>query len=187
MRRWTWWQGGIALGLLTVFAMLTYKPVGVSTAYSTTVAMGLRPFVPEFVAGNAYFKTIPTRIEWEWMLVLGIPFGGYLAYRLSRAAAVRASAAAHGKAPLALAKAVTAPVTPTRNGKPVDLLQNRPLNAFAGGFLVLFGARMAGGCTSGHIISGLTQLSVSGFIFAAAVFASALPLAYLLQKRRALA
>ncbi len=33
--------------------------------------------------------------------------------------------------------------------------------AFLGGVLVMYGARMAGGCTSGHGISGSLQLAVS--------------------------
>jgi hypothetical protein len=43
-------------------------------------------------------------------------------------------------------------------------------DAFIGGVLIIFGARLAGGCTSGHIISGITQLAVSGILFGAAVF-----------------
>lgn len=42
--------------------------------------------------------------------------------------------------------------------------------AFTGGFLLLFGARLAGGCTSGHIISGGMQLAVSSWVFALFVF-----------------
>lgn len=43
---------------------------------------------------------------------------------------------------------------------------------FAGGLLIGFGTRLAGGCTSGHVISGISQLAVSGLVFAAGVFAS---------------
>jgi uncharacterized membrane protein YedE/YeeE len=42
--------------------------------------------------------------------------------------------------------------------------------AFVGGFILIFGARMAGGCTSGHIISGGMQLAVSSLVFGAFVF-----------------
>jgi uncharacterized membrane protein YedE/YeeE len=42
--------------------------------------------------------------------------------------------------------------------------------AFAGGFLLIIGARMAGGCTSGHIISGGMQLALSSWLFAIFVF-----------------
>ena len=55
--------------------------------------------------------------------------------------------------------------------------------AFISGFLLLYGARMAGGCTSGHMMSGIMQSSVSGFIFAAAVFAVAIPVSILTAKK----
>lgn len=53
---------------------------------------------------------------------------------------------------------------------------------FLGGFLILFGARMADGCTSGHMMSGMMQGSASEFLFAAAVFASAIPTAIITKK-----
>jgi uncharacterized membrane protein YedE/YeeE len=60
---------------------------------------------------------------------------------------------------------------------------HRYLDAFVGSFLILFGARLAGGCTSGHIISSITQLAVSSRLFGAAVFASGILTAKLLQRR----
>ncbi|MGF2952855.1 YeeE/YedE thiosulfate transporter family protein, partial [Mycobacterium sp. THU-M116] len=44
----------------------------------------------------------------------------------------------------------------------------RAIGCFGGSFLVLFGARMAGGCTSGHMLSGGIQLALSGWLFTAA-------------------
>jgi len=49
--------------------------------------------------------------------------------------------------------------------------------AFAGGFILLFGARLAGGCTSGHGISGISQIAVGSiitviFMFAGGIFAA---------------
>ncbi len=46
----------------------------------------------------------------------------------------------------------------------------RYVAAFLGGVLLLFGARLAGGCTSGHGISGSMQLAASGWLFFAALF-----------------
>ncbi len=46
--------------------------------------------------------------------------------------------------------------------------------SFVGGFILIIGARMAGGCTSGHIISGGMQLAVSSLVFAIFVFAGLL-------------
>lgn len=44
-------------------------------------------------------------------------------------------------------------------------------SAFIGGFLMLFGARMAGGCTSGHGISGVSLLMALSMLAAGAMFA----------------
>jgi uncharacterized membrane protein YedE/YeeE len=46
----------------------------------------------------------------------------------------------------------------------------RLLAAFAGGIIVMYGARMAGGCTSGHGISGSLQLAVSSWTFFITMF-----------------
>jgi hypothetical protein len=51
---------------------------------------------------------------------------------------------------------------------------NRLVWSFVGGFLLLFGARFGGGCTSGHMISGVSQLAVSSLVFSSALFASAI-------------
>jgi hypothetical protein len=58
----------------------------------------------------------------------------------------------------------------------------RILWAFTGGFLLLFGARMAGGCTSGHIISGGIQFAVSSWVFAFCFFSLFLLRAVFIQK-----
>jgi hypothetical protein len=56
--------------------------------------------------------------------------------------------------------------------------------SFIGGFIVLYGARLAGGCTSGHMMSGMMQTAVSGYIFALGAFIAAIPTAMFLYKRR---
>lgn len=56
--------------------------------------------------------------------------------------------------------------------------------AAAGGFLLLFGARLAGGCTSGHILSGVSQLAISSIVFFIAAFGSAVVTAKLLYDRK---
>ena len=47
------------------------------------------------------------------------------------------------------------------------------------------GSRLAGGCTSGHMMSGIMQTSLSGYLFAAGAFAAGIPTAILLFKREA--
>ena len=55
--------------------------------------------------------------------------------------------------------------------------------AFAAGFLMLFGARIADGCTSGHSLSGMAQLSVGSTVAVAAMFAGGIATALLLLRR----
>jgi uncharacterized membrane protein YedE/YeeE len=54
--------------------------------------------------------------------------------------------------------------------------------SFVGGFLLLFGARFGGGCTSGHMISGISQLAISSFLFSAALFISGIITARVLYR-----
>jgi uncharacterized membrane protein YedE/YeeE len=56
--------------------------------------------------------------------------------------------------------------------------------SFLGGVLLLYGARMAGGCTSGHGISGGLQLAVSSYLFMAAMFAAGIATAIPLLRPR---
>jgi len=48
--------------------------------------------------------------------------------------------------------------------------QKRIIWSFIGGFILIIGARMAGGCTSGHILSGGMQLAFSSLTFAIFVY-----------------
>jgi uncharacterized membrane protein YedE/YeeE len=54
-----------------------------------------------------------------------------------------------------------------------DILANdiSPLTAFIGGGMLLFGARIAGGCTSGHGISGIPQMNIPSLVTVACMFA----------------
>ena len=54
------------------------------------------------------------------------------------------------------------------------------LVAFLGGVILMFGARLAGGCASGHGISGSLQLALSGWVFFASVFVSGILTALML-------
>ena len=44
------------------------------------------------------------------------------------------------------------------------------IDAFVGGFIMLFGARLAKGCTSGHGLSGTALMTIGSFLGVAAMF-----------------
>lgn len=55
------------------------------------------------------------------------------------------------------------------------------LRGFLGGLVMIFGARLGGGCTSGHGITGMSMLSVSSIISVVAMFAGGIGVGALLH------
>lgn len=52
-------------------------------------------------------------------------------------------------------------------------------SSFVSGFLLVFGARLGGGCTTGHGISGMSSLGVSSFVSVSSMFGGGIALAML--------
>ncbi len=84
-REWPWWQAGLLLGLLNMFAFYTADHyLAVSTTFSRAAGMLVSLVAPEHVAANAYWRQVKPIVDWQFMLVVGIPLGAWLATRLSR-------------------------------------------------------------------------------------------------------
>ena len=132
-----------------------------SGTYPRFVGAMIRVFDPAYADTDPYLEKMGQLLQPETFLVIGLAIGGFVSARFSRT-----------KAP-AFEMVHANESTTVR----------RYANAFLGGSLIIFGARLAGGCTSGHIISGITQLSLSGFIFGAGVFASGIVSAKLIRKK----
>jgi uncharacterized membrane protein YedE/YeeE len=49
---------------------------------------------------------------------------------------------------------------------------SRMVWSFFAGFIMIIGARLAGGCTSGHFLSGMSQMAISAMIFGGVVMAT---------------
>jgi uncharacterized membrane protein YedE/YeeE len=160
-----WWAGGLALGGVLLAAVAMVKPLGVSTQYVRAVGGVCEWVSPGTGEANAYFKAERITFGYDEMVVLGVLPGAFLATILSR------RLRRHRTAPEAW-RARFGP-SPTR----------RLLGAALGGALLLFGARLAGGCTSGHILSGVSQMAVSSLLFGGAAFGSGILMARLLYGR----
>ena len=158
-----WASLGILFGLVSTAAIALYGPIGVSGTYPRFIGAVLRRIAPAYAAANPYLVKMGSLVTPESMLVVGLLVGGFVAAQLSGAPSAPAVEYVH-------ANEVTA--------------GRRYFNAFAGGVLIVFGARLAGGCTSGHIISGITQLAVSSILFGAAVFGSGILTARLIRGGR---
>lgn len=158
-----WASLGILFGVVGVLSIIAWGPIGVSGTYPRIIGEAARLVSPGYAAANPYLVKMGSILVPETFILLGLVIGGLVGARLDRV-----------KAPK-MEKTYPAEATPSQ----------RYRDAFIGGLLIVFGARIAGGCTSGHIISGITQLSVSGFIFAAGVFATGIGTAKLLNAHRA--
>ena len=162
MKRWSPYLVGALIGVLSWFAFFSVdRPIGVSTAISRTAGMIAGTVAPDHVARNSYFSKFRPVVDWEWMLVVGLALGAFVSSRLS------------GDRPVdAVDRLWRARFGASR--------QKRYLVAFLGGVILMFGARLAGGCTSGHGISGSLQLALSGWVFFASVFVSGILTALML-------
>jgi hypothetical protein len=152
---------GAGIGLLETFAFATAKRgLGITTAVENAAALAGRRIAPDAMNINAYVKEREEtpKIDWESLLVTGVLAGSYLA---ARAAGERPGDAL--------------PRIWTRRFGKSRLA--RDAAAFIGGAVMMFGARMAKGCTSGHALTGTMQLALSSWVFSPIMFASALAVA----------
>lgn len=153
-----WWAGGLGIGVVLIVAVSLVQPIGVSTQYVVLDGVLLHQVLPEVADQSAYLSDVAggwTLATYEFFFVLGIPIGAFLAAWATKRFSTRLVPGewAHRFGPV-----------PGR----------RLVWSFIGGFLLLFGARFGGGCTSGHMISGVSQLAVSSIIFSAVLFVSAI-------------
>lgn len=169
----SWKVAGISLGLLLTLATFLVQPLGVSTQFVVTDAVVAHKVAPEAAEKNTYLAKYGEKEGWGigygWMMVFGMFAGGLVASRLL---AAKQPDADKGSMP----KMWESVFGGSR--------QKRFAAAFFGGVLLLFGARLAGGCTSGHMISGISQLALSSFIFGVFTFGSAIAMAHILYRKR---
>ncbi len=164
MKSWSPYLVGALIGVLSWFAFATAdKPLGITTAFEYTAAMTGKAVAPSVAETNSYYSTPEKepKIDWEWMLVIGVFIGAFASAKLSGDRTPQ-------KVPALWA---------WRFG---DGAAKRFAWAFCGAALMMFGARLAQGCTSGHAISGALQLAVSSWIFAAVIFAAGVGTAFLI-------
>lgn len=161
---WNPYLAGALSGLVSIGSVwLAGKYLGASTTFVRTTGMVEKVFSPERVSGMPYFiKEIPM-IDWQWMMVIGIAVGSFIA-------AISSGSFRWQALP---------PLWEKNFGAQISF---RVIVAFIGGIIAMFGARLADGCPSGHGLSGSLQLAVSGYIALACFFIGGLITANLLYR-----
>lgn len=151
---WNWLPSAFALAGIMVFIFATFGPPASSSGFVTTLKGLLGYVAPGYVEAKAHYRMMPGPGSWLMAFVLGMAIGGFLGGRTWK--------------------------VPVRDVPELWVRRfgasrhQRYLASFVGGFLILFGARLAGGCTLGLFLSGSTQLAVSGLYFGVVIFAVAM-------------
>ena len=143
------WSPYIVGAGIGVLSWLTFyfsdQPIGASSFYAHLSGFIGKLFAKRHTESLTYFKDNPPRAGWEFVFVISTIVGGAIA-------AITGGEFVNEWLP---------PMWVDRFGDSIAL---RAGVAFGGGILMAFGARLAGGCTSGHGISGTMQLNVASWI-----------------------
>ena len=146
---------GAGIGILSWIAFaVAHDPLGVTTAYARSASLLANPILgPATVAANSYWKQKPFSLDYGVLFLVGMFIGAFLVSLLTGGLKLEA-------------------VSETWKSRFGNSAALRMVAAFMGGAFVMYGARMAGGCTSGHGISGTLQMALSSWVFLLVMFAA---------------
>ena len=170
---WNPYLAGALLGLLAISSVYATTHwlgrtnyLGASTTFVRAAGLLEGTVAPTHVATNEYFRKEKVRVDWQFMLALGIFLGALISSATDKSFKWE-------RVP---------PIWEKRFGPSAG---KRAAGAFLGGIVAMVGARMADGCPSGHGLSGMMQLSLSAFAALAMFFAAGVVVAALVYRRRA--
>lgn len=174
---WHWSVAGFVIAVITIGLALAGKRFGVSSSYNAFCA-----------ATGAWKLSDHFSFSWEkdgWRLVFigGSILGGALAatYLHSTAPEIADNTVSHLQE---LGISYDAAKDAGQEFIPIELFKWNTLKgvliAIIGGMLIGFGARWAGGCTSGHAITGMAQLQLPSLITVIGFFIGGLIMTHLL-------
>ncbi|HIP45177.1 MAG TPA: hypothetical protein EYG93_07620 [Sulfurospirillum arcachonense] len=186
-REWDWKISGVALGLIFLVTVMVVKPIGVSTQFVILDGIFWKSVSSELIvkddksktgyaSSNAYLnkssgkyaQNVDNPLNYSFVFVIAMIMGGFISAKFTK----NKDEEDDGVLPQVWKDTIGNSTT------------KRYIIVFIGGVLVLYGARMAGGCSSGHMMSGMMQTSISGYLFAIATFISSVPTAmYFFSKK----
>lgn len=140
--------------------------LGTSTTFVRAAGYIQQAVMPKFVQQSSYYQAHPPKLDWQFMMVVGIFVGALLAALTDKSFQWQA-------------------VPPYWQQQFGSSVIKRAIGGFVGGILIIIGVRLADGCPSGHGLSGLMQLSVSGLVAMAVFFGSAVIIAHLIYSKKA--
>lgn len=166
MKAWSPYAAGMVIGLLQIPAfLLVGTALGTSSSYVSLTANAAALVDPAVQQMDYMAKHLSgAKNWWQVAMVIGVALGAMLSARLA-------------------GQMRSAPSEVWQRAVPGLTERGRMFMAFGGGFLMVFGARVADGCTTGHGISGMAQLAAGSFVAVAAMFAGGIAAAGLLYRK----
>ena len=157
---WPWYISGPCIALIMFLLLYFGRTFGMSSNLRTLCAIGGAGKRVEF------FKMDWRNYKWNLVVVLGAVLGGFIADTLlvSPEAIALSEQTIKDLTSLGFSDA-GATLLPNELFNWENVLSVKGLLILiVGGFLVGFGTRYAGGCTSGHAITGLSSLQLPSLI-----------------------
>lgn len=173
---WPWYISGPLLGMVMLLLVYFGKNFGMSS--------NLRTMCSVFGAGKTseFFRFDWKAQKWNLVVVLGAALGGFVAVNfLNDGSGVILNPATVTELSQLNIDAPDGKLLPDAFTS-ADALKDPKILAILlfGGILVGFGTRYAGGCTSGHAISGLSNLQIPSLIAVIGFFIGGLIMSWLL-------
>ena len=170
---WPWYISGFLIALVMFMLIYFGKSFGMSSNLRTLCTIGGAGKFSDFFRFD--WKTQ----RWNLMVVLGAMIGGFIAHNyLSDGSGVNLNPETVAELQAVNIEAPDGKLAPEslftlEEPKMIALL-------FLGGLLIGFGTRYAGGCTSGHAISGLSNLQIPSLIAVIGFFIGGLVMSWIL-------
>lgn len=170
LQPWPWYVSGPLIATVMAVLVLLGKRFGMSSNLRTICAMGGAGKIADF------FRFDWKAQRWNLIIAIGAVLGGYIAMNfLSNDATVAISQdSIEALKELRITDGGSAYMPALLFGEQAFSNIKTLMLLLGGGFLVGFGARYAGGCTSGHAISGLSNLQLPSLIAVIGFFAGGL-------------
>lgn len=150
---WPWWIAGPMIGLIVPTLLIVGgKAFGISSSLRHVCAMCVPANIP-------FFKYDWKKELWNIAFVIGVAIGGFVGHNLLANPEMIQVAESTQRDLAVLGITDYSSIMPHQIFNWENLFTAKGLLFFViGGFLVGFGTRYAGGCTSGHAIMGISSL-----------------------------
>lgn len=173
---WSWWFSGAMIAAIMFFLLFFGQSFGFSSNLSTIcAAAGLGKT-------NKFFDFNWKSQIWNLVFLVGAILGGFLTKQFlsTDAPVLIAQSTIEDLSKLGFAAPESLQPAEIFSLEAMFSLKGFMILAF-GGLMVGFGSRYAGGCTSGHAISGLSDLQIPSLIAVTGFFAGGLIMTFLIM------